>query len=430
VRSRLVVPNLLGIMLAIFFLVLPGFSQPSMRQELIDEHARREHAETHSPDQPIASALIPPTCLPAPLPSSPRPPVFTMQAAWFGEQLRFDVWREPCIDNSGLIVPLIRATPLSGTPLVCGLSFTVVQAGIQYRIQLSNSSTSSSSSFCGDLFVPTTFLIAQSSFDPQFDDSEAFQLIYQSDFIYRLDIPPAPPSPGPSGWALVPGGGFTPSAPAATGLDDDLALFVRGTDSRLYVNWLLPTNQWTGWGLVPGGGSTPSSPAAAVWNGNLGLFVQGTDDRVYVNWLLPTNQWTGWGLVPGGGSTPSSPAAAVWNGNLGLFVQGTDSRLYVNWLLPTNQWTGWGLVPGGGFTPSSPAATGLNGNLGLFVRGTDDRVYVNWLLTNNQWTGWSAVPGGGFTPSTPAATILDDDLALFVRGEDDQLYVNFAVTGP
>jgi hypothetical protein len=50
VRSRLVVPILLGTMLAIFFLVLPGFSQPSMRQELIDEHARREHAETRSPD--------------------------------------------------------------------------------------------------------------------------------------------------------------------------------------------------------------------------------------------------------------------------------------------------------------------------------------------------------------------------------------------
>ena len=39
-------------------------------------------------------------------------------------------------------------------------------------------------------------------------------------------------------WALVPGGGLTPSAPAATVLEDDLALFVRGTDDRLYVNFL------------------------------------------------------------------------------------------------------------------------------------------------------------------------------------------------
>ncbi len=38
-------------------------------------------------------------------------------------------------------------------------------------------------------------------------------------------------------WALVPGGGFTPSSPAVTGLDDDLALFVRGEDNQLYVNF-------------------------------------------------------------------------------------------------------------------------------------------------------------------------------------------------
>jgi hypothetical protein len=36
-------------------------------------------------------------------------------------------------------------------------------------------------------------------------------------------------------WAPVPGGGFTPSAPAATVLEGDLGLFVRGTDDRIYV---------------------------------------------------------------------------------------------------------------------------------------------------------------------------------------------------
>jgi hypothetical protein len=194
-RSRLIVPTLLSIIVTILLLVLPVFSQTFMRQELMDEHVRREQAEAVAHDQASINAVIPPTCLPAPLPSSPRPPVFTMQAAWFGEQLRFDVWREPCKDNSGLIVPLLRATPLSGTPFVCSPLFTVIQAGIQYNnIRLSNSSTSSSSSFCADLFVPTTLLIAQYSFDPQFDDTQAFQLIYDSDNIYTLSIAAAPPS--------------------------------------------------------------------------------------------------------------------------------------------------------------------------------------------------------------------------------------------
>ncbi len=88
-------------------------------------------------------------------------------------------------------------------------------------------------------------------------------------------------------WVLIPGGGFTPSAPAATSYQDNLALFVRGTDDQLYVNWLLPTDQWTGWSLVPGSGFTPSAPAATSYQDNLALFVRGTDDQLYVNWLLP-----------------------------------------------------------------------------------------------------------------------------------------------
>jgi hypothetical protein len=89
-----------------------------------------------------------------------------------------------------------------------------------------------------------------------------------------------------AGWALVPGGGLTPSAPAATALDGDLGLFVRGTDDRIYVNWLLPNNLWTGWAFVPGGGFTPSTPAATALDGDLGLFVRGTDSRIYVNFTV------------------------------------------------------------------------------------------------------------------------------------------------
>jgi hypothetical protein len=185
---------------------------------------------------------------------------------------------------------------------------------------------SSSSSFCGDLFVPTTFLIAQYSFDPQFDDSEAFQLIFQGDGIYTLNIPPAPPV----NWAAVPGGGATLSSPAATVFQGLLPLFVRGGDDRLYVNWLLPNNQWTGWGLVPGGGATPSAPAATVFQGNLALFVRGGDNRLYVNWLLPNYQWTGWIAVPGRGTTPSTPVATVLDDDLALFMRGEDNQLYVN----------------------------------------------------------------------------------------------------
>ncbi len=136
------------------------------------------------------------------------------------------------------------------------------------------------------------------------------------------------------------------------------------------------------WAIVPGGGFTPSAPAATVFQGNLGLFVRGIDDQLYVNWLLVNDQWAGWTLVPGGGTTPSAPAAtAALDGEIALLVRGVDNQLYVNWLLVDNQWTGWSLVPGRGLTPSTPAATALDGDIALFARGTDDRIYMNFTLT-------------------------------------------------
>jgi hypothetical protein len=61
---------------------------------------------------------------------------------------------------------------------------------------------------------------------------------------------------------------------------------VRGGDDGLYVNWLLPNFQWTGWGHVPGGGSTPSTPAATVLDDDLALFVRGEDNQLYVNFTV------------------------------------------------------------------------------------------------------------------------------------------------
>lgn len=114
-----------------------------------------------------------------------------------------------------------------------------------------------------------------------------------------------------------------------------------GPDGRLYVLAFTPGKIFAISGdeagvpgaLVPGGGLTPSAPAATILNGNLGLFVRGTDNRIYVNWLLTSNQWTGWALVPGGGLTPSTPAATVLEDDLALSVRGTDDRLYVNFTL-------------------------------------------------------------------------------------------------
>jgi streptogrisin C len=223
-----------------------------------------------------------------------------------------------------------------------------------------------------------------------------------------------------SGWGEVPGAGATLAGPAAATYLGSEYLFVRGTDSRIYVNRLTGSS-WTGWAEVPGAGATPNAPSVTVYNGTLRLFVQGTDNHIYAN-TLSGSSWTGWSEVPGAGATPNGPGATTYNGAVHVFVQGTDSRIYVN-VFNGSSWTGWGEVPGAGATPSSPAATVLGTTLRLFVRGTDNRIYAN-TLNGSSWTGWGEVPGAGATPSGPGANVFGGVLHLFVRGTDNRIYLN------
>src|SRR5947209_10087122 len=98
-----------------------------------------------------------------------------------------------------------------------------------------------------------------------------------------------------SGWSEVPGNGFTLSAPGTTDYQGSLYVFVRGTDDRIYQNWLTGYS-WSGWSEVPGNGFTPAALVATVYQGSLSVFVRGTDDRIYQNWLTG-NSWSGWSEV-------------------------------------------------------------------------------------------------------------------------------------
>jgi hypothetical protein len=92
------------------------------------------------------------------------------------ESMLVEVWWELCTDGSGRLVPLIRFTPQADPPFVCSPAFHVIQAGIQYEVQLFTSS--SGSSLCTTLFVPTTVILGQFSSQPPFDDLHAFTLIF------------------------------------------------------------------------------------------------------------------------------------------------------------------------------------------------------------------------------------------------------------
>jgi hypothetical protein len=125
-------------------------------------------------------------CLPGGLPATPGPDAVGRAFAWFDEVFRGDVWRVACADNPNQIALLLRITPLNSTPFICSSSFTLVQAGQQIDPVILQ--TPSSSSFCTDLLVATTFSLERRG-GPPFDPKGAFTLAHDSDIVRTLDVP-------------------------------------------------------------------------------------------------------------------------------------------------------------------------------------------------------------------------------------------------
>jgi hypothetical protein len=121
-------------LLVLFFVPVPAVSYPDQGRARTD----REQAEAarRAAEAGTAASHIGPSCLPAPLPAVPIPPVYTLNTAWFDDAFRLDIWRQPCADGTPDYPLLMRITPLGSVPFVCSASFTILQAFQQFDVKL------------------------------------------------------------------------------------------------------------------------------------------------------------------------------------------------------------------------------------------------------------------------------------------------------
>jgi hypothetical protein len=121
------------------------------------------------------------------------------------------VWRVVCADNPDQIALLLRITPQSEGPFICSGLFELIQGGQQITAAIRQ--TPESTSFCGDLFVATTFALERES-GPAFDPKGAFTLVHiepVDDRTSGRQAVDSPSSPSPSSPPAVP-----PAGPAIT----------------------------------------------------------------------------------------------------------------------------------------------------------------------------------------------------------------------
>lgn len=135
--------------------------------------------------------------------SDPRPAapsvgaeVATIQVTRYGgESFTATIWRTQC--PSGVPRIWLRLVPTSGSPFVCYLNFTLIVHGAQYDAGFLTDPANGSSTFCDDLYVPTTVLLAYVSGKPQYDRQAAITFIY--DNVTQGDVTTTLPAFGAGG---------------------------------------------------------------------------------------------------------------------------------------------------------------------------------------------------------------------------------------
>jgi len=88
----------------------------------------------------------------------------------------------------------------------------------------------------------------------------------------------------------------TDAAPAAASLGDRIYVFVKGLDTRIYVNSAVAGQAFGRWKLVEGNGTTDCAPGAASLDDRVYVFAKGIgDSRIYVNSARSGQPFDGWG---------------------------------------------------------------------------------------------------------------------------------------
>ena len=150
---------------------------------------------------PVAAEAGSDGCLPT-LPTTPVAPVVAENISWgFGsgpDRLRFEIWRQSCLDGSGVAL-LLRASPLSPGPgYFCDNNLAVLQGGHQFN-SVQAKDLQNVSGYCNGLYIPKTFLLeVEPSGGVAFDEARAFTLIgVNSPQSFQIAVPAAGTTPPP-----------------------------------------------------------------------------------------------------------------------------------------------------------------------------------------------------------------------------------------
>ncbi len=249
---------------------------------------------------------------------------------------------------------------------------------------------------------------------------------------------------GWSGWQALsqppPGTSGTPAV--VRDAWGQLHVFVRGTDSTLWENFLgINSGTWSGWGYV--GMSLSSDPVAWVEDTSLFLFGRGMDGALWARQTDQSGVWQPWRSLGGFMTTDRPVVTQSQFAEFKVFVVGGDQGIYA---MPGGLYHGFGAWESIGGTATTGVGAGFDSALFpsvggnyqtaafIFWRGPDGQLYENWEdITASHWHGPVALGGTmASTPNQPPMVGVNADgrLEVFVVSTDDLLWHRYMVNPP
>lgn len=130
------------------------------------------------------------------------------------------------------------------------------------------------------------------------------------------------------------------SAPSAASYVDQVQVLYTDTNQRPnQVFWSNTTQSWAG-PMQPGGSTRPITGAMGTmqWDNDLEIYGRGTDRKIYFKFFDQTGGWANWSLQSLG-EVHSGVGATNFGGHTNLFARGTPGNIL--WTRYLNGWQAW-----------------------------------------------------------------------------------------
>ncbi|MGE5342254.1 MAG: hypothetical protein ACM3SY_12325 [Candidatus Omnitrophota bacterium] len=236
-------------------------------------------------------------------------------------------------------------------------------------------------------------------------------------------------------------GGPVSCSPSACRLNNELHVFVRGTNNELYHK--SERDNFSTWdnvsSILNGRPTLSSSPSAFVANNDtIHVFFPGSDNRLYHIWSQDGQTWTSdpQNLSGSGNSNlvnGSSSEASSGTNRLDLLARGADNSLYYSSCDASSSsnpcnWSSWRSISG--TLSSSPSAISRNNEIDVYFTGRDNHLMVTSSSDQGRtWSNPQDLGGGPILSSPAAASSSRDQIDIFARGTDNHLYHRSSSSG-